>query len=293
MSEEAQTLETGTSEQTTEQNTIMSGEVGGNLTAPQTWPDDWRTQIAGNDEKELKRLESLSSPQDIWKKYRNMESEYSKRQPRLEYSPDMPPEKLSEWRKQEGIPESPDKYNFEYDDGLVIGEADQPFIKDFAEYAHKSNLPESAVKESVRWYLERQAQAEQEYAQKNYDFQVSNLADLRQEWGPEFQGNLNALNELFTDHPDIKDLLFGAVDSEGLKIGNNAQMVRWAVDIAKKLNPTATFTSQLGEGGIKGVESRIAEIEGMMGTEAYYKNPALGQEYEKLITLREQAKPRQ
>lgn len=292
MTEAAQNLTPGTSEQQPIDAPIAGGGDIPAVTTQQVWPDDWRVHLAGNDEKELKRLETLSSPQDVWKKYRNMESEYSKRQPRIEYSPDMPEQKLAEWRKQEGIPESADKYDFSFDDGLVIGEDDQPFIDDFAKYAHESNLPNKAVKDSVRWYLERQAQEQEQLSQKNHDYAVQNLAELKQEWGAEYKGNINAINELFVEHPEVKDLLFGAVNEEGLKVGNNAQIVRWAVDIAKKLNPTATLVFPEGEGGIKGAEARLAELKGMMGTEQWYRNPALGKEYEDLITRLDKAKPR-
>lgn len=258
----------------------------------QTWPDDWRIHLAGNDEKELKRLETLSSPQDVWKKYRNMESEYSKRQPRLEYSADMPAEKLAEWRKQEGIPDAPDKYDLQFEDGIVIGEADKPFIDEFTKYAHENNLPNKAVKDSVRWYMERQAVEQEQLEQRNYDFEVQNNAELMKEWGAEYKGNINAINELFVDNPEIKDLLFGSRDSEGLRIGNNAKLVRWAVDIAKRLNPTATLVFPEGQGGIKGAENRLAELKGMMGTENWYRNPALGKEYEDLLTRLDKAKPR-
>lgn len=290
MTEAAQNLEVGTSEP----QTVVTPPVATTEQAPiqQTWPDDWRIHLAGNDEKELKRLEQLSSPQDVWKKYRNMESEYSKRQPRLEYSPDMPAEKLAEWRKQEGIPDAHDKYDLQFDDGLVIGEIDKPFIDEFTKYAHDNNLSNKAVKDSVRWYLERQAAEQEQIEQKNYDFQVQNNAELMKEWGAEYKGNINAINELFVDNPEIKDLLFESMDSEGLRIGNNAKLVRWAVDIAKRLNPTATLVFPEGQGGIKGAENRLAELKSMMGTENWYRNPELGKEYEDLLTRLNKAKPK-
>ena len=286
--EAAQNLDAGTSEQ---QEPIIGGGGSDTPVAP-AWPDDWRVQMAGGNDKDLKRLEGLGSPQDVWSKYRNMESEFSKRQPRLEYSSDMPEAKLSEWRKQEGIPESADKYDFTYDDGLVIGEADKPFVDEFAKFAHENNLRGSEVKQAVRWYMERQANEAQEYAQKNHDYQVNNLAELKQEWGAEYKGNINAIGELFVDHPEIKDLLFESTDGDGMRIGNNAQLVRWAVDIAKRLNPTATLVFPDGESGIKGAEARIAEIERMMGTPEYYKNPALGKEYDDLVSKLQKANPR-
>jgi hypothetical protein len=89
---------------------------------------------------------------------------------------------------------------------------------------------------------------------------------------------------LFIDDPDVKDLILGSTDEQGLRIANSAQFVRWAARLGERLNPTASLTLPGGESGVQGAEARLAELKGMMGTEAWYKDPKLGSEYEDLIT---------
>jgi hypothetical protein len=52
--------------------------------------------------------------------------EYVKRLPK-----DAKPEQVAEWRKNNGIPESPEKYDFNLPDGLVMGEADLNVARKF------------------------------------------------------------------------------------------------------------------------------------------------------------------
>ncbi|MEJ2419937.1 MAG: hypothetical protein P8Y45_24070 [Exilibacterium sp.] len=222
-----------------ENPTIAGGGTGPEVTAPQDWPDNWRNLLAGEDEKSLKQLERYQSPNDVWKKTRNLEVEFSKRKPRLEFDPEMPAEKLAQWREQEGIPESADKYKLEYDDGLTIGEDDKAEVDEYLKYAHEKNIPESHVKESVRW-------------------------------------------------------LFDAIDDQGMRLGDNEHIVKWAVDVIKKLNPAATFTLPGGESGIQAGENRLKELKTVMTTDyrRWMQSPDLQKEYDDLVSRMSAVKPR-
>lgn len=285
-------------QQTLDTSIAQGGEHGTPVETPQTWPSTWREELLGGQSaiegneaaaKEFERLKRMSSPGDLWKSYRNLEAKLSTQQPRIEYDPDMPENKLAEWRKQEGIPASPKDYKLEFEDGLVVGELDQPKIDSFLEFAHQNNIPESHVKSAVKWYIDSQSQESEGFQQKVADQKHETLAMLKAEWGPEFTGNINAIGELFVDNPEIKDILMGARGADGLPIGNNDQVVRWAVNLAKQINPAATFTLPGGEGGVKGLENRIKEIETMMrkDPDSYYKDQSIQKEYEDLLDKQE------
>jgi len=272
------------------EGTILSGDTITPVAAPQTWPDTWRNDLAGDDSKELERLGRFSSVNEIYKSFRSMESEFSNRPAaRIEFDAEMPDNKMEEYRKQEGIPATAKDYNLDFDDGLVIGETDKPLVDGFLEFAHSKNMPEAHAKEAVRWYLEDQVKGEEEYNQKVADGRHETLALLKAEYGPEFDGNINAMNELYVNHPEIKDVLMGAIGSDGLPIGNNDQVVRWAIDLAKQLNPAATVILPGGESGQKGLESRINEIEQTMKTDrdAYDRDQSMQDEYEDLLDKRD------
>ena len=85
-----------------------------------TWPEDWRVQIAGEDEKALKQLGRYQSPADIWTKARALEQRITSGELK-DYSPF--PEKGSDddkaaWRANNQIPEAPGKYEL----GREVGE---------------------------------------------------------------------------------------------------------------------------------------------------------------------------
>ena len=77
--------------------------------------DDWRTRLAGGDEKELKRLSRFASEADVYKAYRELEKKKSSGELKQALSKDATPEQIAEWRKENGIPETPDKYDLTFE----------------------------------------------------------------------------------------------------------------------------------------------------------------------------------
>src|SRR5206468_684958 len=107
-----------------------------------TWPDDWRAKLAGDDKAFLKRLERFTDPAAVAKSYRELETKVSA--PKVNAPPaDASPEQVAAWRKDQGLPETPDAYisGLEMPDGVVFGDADQPVLQKFAATAHEMNIP--------------------------------------------------------------------------------------------------------------------------------------------------------
>jgi hypothetical protein len=286
-------------EQTADKTIATGATAGGDV--PQTWPDSWRQEILGGEEyiksnadasKELERLQNFKSPNDIYKSFRSIEKEFSKRAPRMEFKEGMSEADLAKYRQQEGIPNSPKEYKLEFDNGLVVGENDKPLVDGFLDYAHKKNMPESYVKSAIEWYLSDAENSSAKMAQMENDHKLQTLSSLKAEWGPEFQGNINAINELFIDAPEIKDILLTARGPDGLPIGNVDSVIRWAVGLSKKVNPMASFTLPGGENGFKALESRLGELKNIMTTdrERWFKSPDLQSEYDELVAKRDAVK---
>lgn len=59
--------------------------------APADWPEDWRSKVAGEDAKELARLQRMGSPADVWKAYRALEAKISSGQLKQGLKPDATP----------------------------------------------------------------------------------------------------------------------------------------------------------------------------------------------------------
>jgi len=270
--------------------------------APQTWSDNWRYEILGSDQatvandenlsKEYKQLERYGSPQDVWKKTRSLEQEFSKREPRIEKSEGMSDEQLKNWRTQEGIPATSKDYNLDFESGLVIGDADKPFVDSMLEYAHQHDISESAMKPMVEWFFTDREAQDTDWQQKSSEFRENNMRQLSAEWAGDYKGRINAIGELFVDNPDLHDKIMKSIGSDGFPIGDDIEIVKWASELAMRLNPTATIVLPGGESG-ESIESRITEIEGWMHSsdtttrEKYFRSDAVQQEYERLLEAKE------
>src|SRR5687767_3918859 len=58
-----------------QQNGQANGQQGNQVQAK--WPDNWRQEMTGGDEKELKQAERYLTPADVWKKTRSLEQKLS------------------------------------------------------------------------------------------------------------------------------------------------------------------------------------------------------------------------
>lgn len=263
------------------------------------WPEQWREHLLGGPDaikddqeavKELERLQkTFKAPNDMYKSFRAMEKEYSKRAPRIEFDPEMPEDKLQQYREQEGIPGRWQDYDLTFENGLTVGEDSKDEINNFLEYAHGKNMPNAAVKNAVEWYLDSRKTLDDQYGEQAYEQKMETERSLRAEWGPEYKANMNAIKELFVDHPEVESKIMRALGEDGFVIGNNRDILGWAVDIAKKLNPLATMTLPGNESGVKNLEARLAELKAIMrdDREGWYRDPALRKEYEELIEKRD------
>src|SRR5690606_15120928 len=112
------------------------------------WPDNWREKlaehIAAGDkkvyDKEVKRLQRIVDPSDIYREYRELEGKFTSgglvKVPGKDASDD---EKKAFW-KQLGVPEKPEEYfdKIQLKDGAVLGDADRPLVDSFTKAVHQA-----------------------------------------------------------------------------------------------------------------------------------------------------------
>src|SRR5690242_14053786 len=106
----------------------------------QIWPEDWRQQIAGNDEKYAKRLERYGSIKDVANALIATQNQISAGELRSALKANATPEETAAWRAENGIPEAPEKYDLTMPQGIVFGEDDKPFVDSFLKAAHGANF---------------------------------------------------------------------------------------------------------------------------------------------------------
>jgi hypothetical protein len=266
------------------------------VTTPADWPEDWRDKFAGQDEKLRARLNRFQSPLNVLKSWREAEAKLSSGEYRRPLPSDAKPEDVAAWRKENGIPEKPDDYEFKLEGGIVPSEADKPMLDAFKGFVHSNNIPPGDASRYVNWYFQQQEQVavQQQHADKVHRETVTE--ELRSDWGSEYRSNINAIqNFLQSTAPDgLAETLYGARGPDGRMLGDNPNVLRWLTALARENAPGAGLIPAGSSNIGKGVNDRIAEIEKVMSSTPhdYWRDEKMQAEYGQLLTAREKMQSR-
>lgn len=250
------------------------------VAAPADWPEDWRAKLAGEDEKVLKRLERMKSPKDVLKSWRALETKLSSGDVKATLPEGATEEQVAEYRKENGIPDTPEGYLEALPNGLVVGEDDKEAVNSFLESAHGKNASPEFVASALDWYYERQEETAAQQVTADREYKQQSEDALRAEWGNEYRANVNSVQAFLDTAPvdedgtPLKELLLGARLSDGTALGDNPLALKWLVGLAEAENPAGFVSPGAGGTQAESVEAEIAEIEKLMRTDppAYYKD---------------------
>lgn len=261
---------------------------------PQDWPDDWRVKLSP-DGKHSKTLDRFASPNALLDSYLALRGKVDSGELKstTPYPDKGKPEEQAAWRKAHGIPENSDGYAPKFADGLVIGEADKPFVDDFLKAAHATNATPEQVNGLLRWYYGTQEKALDAQQEKDLAYLKDSEDALRAEWGGEYRANVNAVQGLVDTIPaEVRDAFANARLSDGTAMLANPAMVRWLVHTARTVNPMATVVPGAGANVAAAIDDEISQIETVMRADrrAYNKDEKMQARYRELLGAREKAK---
>ena len=257
---------------------------------------DWaalRTKVANGDEKILNRLSRYGTLEEALKAGVEAQNKIGAIKKPLTISPESTPEEIAAYRKENNIPDSPDGYELDLGDGLVLGEYDKPIADEFLKVAHEHNLPPKAVNAIVAQQLKLQAAAVEEQENQDLNDRTATSAALTSEamWGKEAKLNANLVANMLEDTPPgVREGLLQARLPNGKLLGNDVEAMTWLATTARKLNPYATVVPTPGRDVAATVEAEMKAIEAKMGTPEYTKDEAMQQRYRDLITIQQNAK---
>lgn len=256
------------------------------------WPEDWRTNIAGKDEALAKRLSRYSSPKDVANALLSVQNKIGAGELRSVLPKNATEEQVKSWREENGIPESPDKYDLKLADGLVVGADDKPLIDNLLKAMHKVNAPAGIASEVVNFYYAQVEANEADRHEKDKSAAREASDALHVEWGPEFRANMNMIDGLLDTAPaGVKDLIkFGRL-SDGTPIMGNADAIRWLNNMAREINPVTTIIPNAGANISGAIDTEIASIEKVMkeNRKAYNEDTKMQARLRDLYTARERA----
>jgi hypothetical protein len=274
--------------------------------AAPTWPADWREQIAsahgGEDKKavakELRRLQRFADPAAVYGTARALESRLSEGGLVKIPGRNASVEEVAAFRRAMGVPETPSGYfdHIRLDNGAVLGEADRPVVDGFAAAMHEAGAPAAVVNRAINWYFAQQEAQAAALDEGDDDFRRQAETELKESFGPGYRRRVNAIGALFASAPGGADAgdtgslfarLMGGRMADGKIIGNDPDMVRFLVGLAREINPAGAVTEGGNEAG-KGEAAEIAEIEALMRKDrrAYDRDPKMQARYRELLGRR-------
>jgi len=274
---------------------------------PDRFPDSWRDDLAGPDKAFRRTLDRFDSPAALAKAYKELTTRLSSGDLKSTKPPpgDATPEQLAAWRAEQGLPQNAAAYmeGLQLGDGTVPGEAEQAMLASFAEEAMKGRWTAEQYSQAVGWYfaLQDRVAAERDHADAAFKHEAS--AGLMREWGHDYATNRNAVAQFFDRSfpADFREALLTARLPDGRILANHPAFNRAILDVAKSLNPGGAVLPNASGGGLSGVESRIAEIEGKYMRAPHGSDPwksywtgdsgaRMQQEYRGLLAAREQTR---
>jgi hypothetical protein len=244
------------------------------------WPDDWRTQLAGEDKDFLKTLDRFTDPAALAKSYRELRARMSSGEGPKPLPENATPEQKAEWRKENGLPEKWEDYKIELPGGQVIGDADKPLVSDFTKFAHETNMPPAAVNAALAWWFQKQDAVNIQRAQQDEAFLDANMEKVKAAWGPALvERNAIGIKTWLDGQPEELKLMFAeARMPDGRKLGAIPEIMNVALRLAQDDNPEL-FRAMTPAGNSSGMGSsdEIKLIEDKMRTDraGYYKDQAL------------------
>lgn len=276
---------------------LDGGEDEKPVVAPADWPDDWRQKLVGEDAKALKRIERYGSPKDVANALFAAQHKISSGELKAGKPEDATPEQLAEWRKANGIPDTPDKYDTSLPDGLVIGEADKPLVAQVLQAAHEADASPAVVKNVLAAYYKTQDAEAAKQADADANQREETMVALRNEWGGDYTRNVNMVNSYLGSLPDgLGSKIAMSRGPDGLPLGNDPVMARWLAQQAREANPLASVMDNTGDKS-KGLSDELDGMKALMGDKnsAYWKGPTaekMQARYRELITVRDKVAAR-
>jgi hypothetical protein len=239
------------------------------VVTPANWPEDWRAKLSGGDEKILKRLERMGGPDVVVKSWLAAEQKISSGDFKKALPENATDEQKAEWRKANGLPEAPDKYELPKIEGMDWTEADKPMVDAFLTSMFGADASQAQVNAALGTYSKLVADAQAQRSEADKSFRMEQEDKLRTELGAEFRPQINVYKRVLEDPEILPDglgaVLASARDADGNRLINNAGVAKWLIGLGlEKYGEGALVTGDAKASS----ENREAELRKVLSTDA-------------------------
>lgn len=263
--------------------------AGAGEAAKPAWADDWRKTMAKGDDAAVKRLERYKDPEAVFEALVNAQKKIDSGVIKSKLPDNATPEQVAEYRKENGIPETPDKYDLALPNGVVIGEADKPLVDSFLNHMHGENATPAEVKRGLAWWHKQNEALRVDNETKDAVFKQESTAELGKRYGGDFKRNIAHVDRFLEEFPPgVKEKVLGARLPNGRLAGSDPDYIDFLYQQALFRNPIATVMGGNSEAQVKAGETRLNELIKLSGdpNSEYNKGPTrekLRQEHLDLI----------
>jgi hypothetical protein len=234
---------------------------------PPSWREDWRTALAAGDEKKAKALQRYASPENFAKAAFEARDKITRGITAAEPPEDATEVELKEWRKQAGVPETPDGYQIAFPDGVTAGDRDKEELGAFLKFMHDKHIAPRAAKAAFEFYMTSRAAGAEQAGQAAEEATLENLAELRKTYpGREYKRSIGLANDFLNGHfagPDAQtqlDTILAARLPNGVQLTNYAPFVQMVVAMARASASEDDLVAGDAGGGARSVDEEFKEL---------------------------------
>ncbi|TFH47951.1 MAG: hypothetical protein E4H01_07275 [Lysobacterales bacterium] len=241
------------------------GSTGGGF----TWNDGWRSQLAAGSTdsgKELKQLERYESPEQIWRKARELERKMSAGELRSAKPEGGTDAEITKWRSENNVPAKPEEYEIHMAEGGIPPKDDDPFLQSFLKSAHAADYTQSQVNSAISSFYGEVAAQQTQIAEAEAEAAKRTDDQLHQEWGADYRVNKNMAEALLARAPEgFRDRFMNGYLDDHTPIKASPEAWKWLVQMEREVNAAATVLP--GAGGDVGasIATELASLRKMMG----------------------------
>lgn len=267
----------------------------GEKVAPKLIPfgEKWREHVAGEDTEAMATLGRFKEPGELWKSYNELRGKVAKGELKqvTPYPDKGTTEQQVAWRKDNGIPEKPEAYDLKLDNGIVIGESDKTMVDAYLKSAHGRNATPSEVKSTLQWYFgELVPSQEKMVADMTKQRETETEAALKQQWGADYQRNMNAAENMIARFVPADSEKNGNVRTRTLNgMKQDPHFAAVMATLALEIDPTTTSGTGTGHDSLQTIDGRLKEIDGFRrkDRQAYNRDEKMQEEERTLLTQKE------
>lgn len=183
--------------------------------------------------------------------------------------PDDKPEAVSKYFERVGKPPEPKAYAYDFGkdekgEPVKLSDKEAADFEGYKEYAHKHHFTQAQFKAGMDFLLERDRKDTVEFTGKVNEAHQRSVDQLREEWGADFDNNVNYAVEggiLYADDESSWRSFTELTLANGMKVGDHPTFVKTFAKIGRATSEDQMARNMRASGEAENVKQQIAAIE--------------------------------